>query len=99
MGERFLGTASIIHSDSDGRPDLGPWLAAVWVETDARERGVGAALVERAADNAFGLGINRLYLQAGHLRRPFYEKRGWRAHEESVGTKGLKILRKDALGG
>ena len=28
-GDRFLGTASVIDSDLDERPDLSPWVAAV----------------------------------------------------------------------
>ena len=34
-GERFLGTASVIESDLEERPQLTPWVAAVWVEEDA----------------------------------------------------------------
>lgn len=46
-GDTFLGTASVIASDLE-RPLLTPWVAAVWVDEDARKRGVGAALVDRA---------------------------------------------------
>jgi hypothetical protein len=30
-GERFLGTTSVIESDLEERPQLTPWVAAVWV--------------------------------------------------------------------
>src|ERR1700730_8308424 len=43
-GEAFLGTTSVIASDLAERPHLTPWVAAVWVEPAARERGVGGAL-------------------------------------------------------
>jgi len=60
----FLGTASVIASDLAERPQLTPWVAAVWVEPQARRRGVGAALVYRAAQACFALGIDRAYLCA-----------------------------------
>ena len=41
----FLGTASVIASDLEERPQLTPWVAAVWVEPYARSRGFGGALV------------------------------------------------------
>ncbi|WP_052731855.1 GNAT family N-acetyltransferase [Devosia geojensis] len=42
-GERFLGTVSGITSDLDARPQLSPWIAALWVEPDERSRGIGGA--------------------------------------------------------
>ena len=63
-GERFLGTSSVIASDLEERPRLTPWVAAVWVEENARRHGVGEALVNRAAQECFALGIPRIYLCA-----------------------------------
>src|ERR1700754_2927744 len=61
-GAEFLGTSSVIAADLEERPQLTPWVAAVWVEPHARSRGVGGALVERAARDCFALGISRAYL-------------------------------------
>jgi hypothetical protein len=44
-GSIFLGTASVVASDLDERPEFSPWVAAVWVEESARGHGVGANLV------------------------------------------------------
>src|SRR5262245_64061953 len=33
-GERFLGTSSVIASDLEERPQLTPWVAAVWVDEE-----------------------------------------------------------------
>ena len=52
-GTNFVGTASIILSDMAERPQYSPWVAAVWTEPAFRELGVGAALVDRAAQTAF----------------------------------------------
>src|SRR5436309_574789 len=41
--EKILGTVSVIGSDLAQRPQLTPWVAALWVEPEARQRGIGAA--------------------------------------------------------
>ncbi len=38
----FCGTVSVITSDVSERPDLTPWIAALWIEPDLRRRGLGA---------------------------------------------------------
>jgi GNAT superfamily N-acetyltransferase len=63
--EGFLGTASVIASDLAERPHLTPWIAAVWVEPQARRRGVGAALVKpRRAGLLCARGRPRLFVRA-----------------------------------
>nr|WP_246728474.1 GNAT family N-acetyltransferase [Microvirga terricola] len=91
-GDRFLGTVSVIACDEESRPQYTPWIAALWVEPEARQRGIGAALVEKAAEMAFATGAERLYLLAGAHRRAFYEARGWAILEEDVPKPGMFIL-------
>src|SRR5450631_2399730 len=76
-GDSFLGTTSVIAADLAERPQLTPWVAAVWVDPAARRRGVGAALVERAAQDCFALGVGRAYLCARPQRSGFYQGLGW----------------------
>jgi GNAT superfamily N-acetyltransferase len=95
-GAEFLGTASVIASDLEQRPQLTPWVAAVWVEPQARSRGVGRALVRRAARDCFALGIARAYLCARPALTSFYERIGWTAIEHDVGEHGLTIFIQDA---
>jgi GNAT superfamily N-acetyltransferase len=95
-GAEFLGTASVIVSDLEERPRLTPWVAAVWVEPHARSRGVGGALVERAARDCFALGIARAYLCARPVLTGFYERLGWVAIERDVGKRGLTVFVQDA---
>src|SRR5229473_3186888 len=90
-GEAFLGTASVIASDLAERPQLTPWVAAVWVEPKARRRGVGAALVDRAAQACFALGIDRAYLCARPERADFYQRLGWTRIERDVGPVHLDV--------
>ena len=94
-GERFLGTSSVIASDLAERPQLTPWVAAVWVEEDARKRGVGAALVNRAAQDCFALGIGRAYLCARPAMTKFYEKLSWTLIERDVGPNHQGVFVRD----
>jgi GNAT superfamily N-acetyltransferase len=91
-GDQFLGTASVIPSDLDERPEYTPWVAAVWVDPEHRRRGVGAALVQEAAQAAFNLGSDLIYLCALPEKRTFYENLGWQRLEENVGEGGLTVL-------
>jgi N-acetylglutamate synthase-like GNAT family acetyltransferase len=95
-GDEFLGTASVIVSDLAERPHFSPWVAAVWVDPQARQRGVGAALVSRAAHDCFALGVSRAYLCARPQRSGFYEKLGWIPIEQHVGPHRLGVLIRDA---
>jgi predicted N-acetyltransferase YhbS len=91
---RFLGTASVIASDFDERPDYTPWVAAVWVEPEARGGGLGARLVEAAAQVAFRAGHEAVYLTAAEGRRGYYLGLGWREIEQGVGELRLSVFRR-----
>jgi len=95
-GAKFLGTSSVIASDLQERPQLTPWVAAVWVEEDARKHGVGAALVNRAAQDCFALGESRIYLCARAQMAGFYGKIGWTMIERGVGPHQLDVFRREA---
>jgi GNAT superfamily N-acetyltransferase len=90
--EIFLGTASVIASDLPERPQLTPWLAAVWVEQSARRCGVGGALVSRALRACRALGFERTYLCARPDMTGFYEKLGWKIIERGIGEHRLNIF-------
>lgn len=95
-GGTFLGTASVIASDLEDRPQYSPWVAAVWVDPKYRMREIGTALMARAAGDAFALNFRRLYLCAGKERRRFYTRQGWKPIEESVGERKLTLFVKHA---
>jgi GNAT superfamily N-acetyltransferase len=98
-GEAFLGTSSVIAADLAERPQLTPWVAAVWVEPEARGRGIGAALVERAAQDCFALDFARAYLCARPRMLGFYQRLGWTPRERQVGRHGLDVFVREANGG
>ena len=96
QGGQFFGTASVIASDLAERPQFTPWIAAVWVEPEARHRGLGAALVDRATQACFDLGVTRAYLCARPERHSFYERLGWARIESDVGPSRLGVFIRDA---
>ncbi|TCK30118.1 acetyltransferase (GNAT) family protein [Ancylobacter aquaticus] len=88
--DRFLGCVALIAADVDLRPALTPWVAALWVEPDARRQGIGAALVVRATEAAFAAGHECVYLAAEERRASYYAGRGWTLLEPDV--EGLEIF-------
>jgi len=88
----FLGTASLIVSDFDERPQYAPWVAAVWTEPAARGRGIGRDLVARACEEAFRLGYNSVYLSAAPERQSYYAALGWTALERGVGPLNMTVF-------
>jgi GNAT superfamily N-acetyltransferase len=94
-GPEFLGTSSVIVSDLAERPQFSPWVAAVWVEPQARRRGIGGALVESATQGCFALGVSRVYLCARIERAGFYERLGWSPIERDVGFHRLDVFIRD----
>jgi len=79
-GQRLLGSASLVAADLPSRDDLSPWLASVYVDPPFRNRGVGAALVKRVAQEAQLLGFPTLYLFTPD-RAAFYANLGWQIVE------------------
>jgi len=93
----YLGSAFLIHSDMQERPQYSPWVAAVWVEASARGRGVGRALIAEAAKTAASLDYRVAYICCRRELENFYAKVGWTIVEEAAGAKRLSILKLDLL--
>ncbi len=75
--ENLLGVATLVDDDElPNAPELGPWLAAVFVAPDARLFGVGSALVERVVGRTRELGYSTLYLYTEHAQAWYLDK-GW----------------------
>jgi GNAT superfamily N-acetyltransferase len=86
-GERCVGTVSIFVDDLASRQDLTPWLAALYVDAEYRDRGIGGALIERLLAVARGLGIRRLYLHT-ETASGYYRRKGWRFLFRTVNDRG-----------
>lgn len=62
--------------DPNPRPDLTPWLSALYVAPEFRGRGLGAALVKAIEDHARAVGTRTLHLYTTEAEA-FYAKVGW----------------------
>ncbi len=73
-----VGTATLLDHDvgTERRPDLTPWVAAVYVIPSMRRKGIGRTLVSHATKYAESHGINTVYLWTTD-RTSWYEHLGW----------------------
>lgn len=78
--DQLLGGASLANDDLPERPDLGPWLACVFVHPGARRRGLAAQLIEGICNHAKESGFATLYLHT-HSERDYYAKLDWEVLE------------------
>lgn len=75
-GKDLVGTVSLKFHDLDTRPHLDPWLGALLVLPDWRNRGIASLLVQRAVDTARRLNLPELFLWT-HSAEGLYLKLGW----------------------
>ena len=97
-GDEFLGSTLGIASDMDARPQYSPWVAAVWVEPQARLKQVGRTLVGQATQMLFQRGFARVYLCSLPKRLNFYTRQGWLPIEHDVGELHQTVFVMDAPG-
>ncbi|QLR44457.1 GNAT family N-acetyltransferase [Enterobacter sp. RHBSTW-00994] len=74
-GEQLLGTVGLWRCDLITRQDLFPWLAALYVNEAAREKGLAGQLQAYVIDYARRAGYAELHLWSAC--RDFYERYGW----------------------
>jgi GNAT superfamily N-acetyltransferase len=82
--DRLLGGAALAKADLAQRPDLGPWLACVFVTPHARGQGLAERLIEGICARARENGVARIYLHTQD-KRDYYAKRGWAVQERFQG--------------
>lgn len=77
----LIGSAALVDKDMDTRPELGPWLAAVYVKEKYRNKGVASVLVNHCEMHAQKAGVETLYLFTEFASK-LYLKHGWQLMEE-----------------
>jgi GNAT superfamily N-acetyltransferase len=90
LGSELCGSAMLVAQDMESRPNLGPWLAGVYVKPQYRRRGFASALVARIVENAQALSIPRLYLYTDDSES-LYASLGWSVLERCP-YKGLNVV-------
>jgi GNAT superfamily N-acetyltransferase len=94
---RPIGTVALRADSISTRPELGPWLAALWVAPERRGFGLGTRLVRAAEAQARRLGIPTVHAGTG-TSVSLFERLGWRVEERIPYHGGrLAILRWDAV--
>ncbi len=73
---QLLGTAALRVHDLEGREDLTPWLGGVFVASQFRRRGIGAALCATVEEAVLSRGIQTLYLFTLDKQAWYYAKAG-----------------------
>ena len=73
---QLLGTAALRVHDLEGREDLTPWLGGVFVGSQFRRRGIGAALCSTVVEAAQSRGVETLYLFTLD-KQEWYSRQGW----------------------
>ena len=90
QNEIYLGSVLVIDNDLEARPDYRPWIAALWVEANRRQRGIAAQLIETARREAAIRGHRACYLCATPENSAYYAARGFRLLESDVS--GLNVF-------
>ncbi|MHC4401414.1 MAG: GNAT family N-acetyltransferase [Planctomycetota bacterium] len=90
-GDEALGSVNLVENDLPVRKHFAPWLGQLYVFPEARNRGVGRALVEATVREARRLGWSTLYLYTGGTLPTYYERLGWRRKE------GVEYLGQDRV--
>ena len=88
-GSQLIGSAALVQQDMDSKPDLSPWLAAVYVKEGFRHQGIATALIARCENEAVQSKANTWYLYTEFASK-LYEKLGWR-HMEYCEYKGVTV--------
>jgi N-acetylglutamate synthase-like GNAT family acetyltransferase len=90
-----VGTASLAAQDLDERPDLTPWLAGVFIEPEARGRGLVASLIAAVEQECRKASIRTLWLYTRRAEK-VYLRSGWRTVETVTrGEKSYALMRRD----
>lgn len=74
------GSCLFVREEIDPKHDLTPWLAALYVAPNYRNRGVASALVRAIEQHARGVGCRELHLYTV-TAEPLYTKLGWTARD------------------
>lgn len=84
-----VGTVSLFGNDLKTQNELTPWLAALIISPNFRNRGIASELIRHACGVAKELGIRILYLRTEHAAQ-YYELLGWEFVRHAVDDYGIK---------
>jgi len=83
-----IGTASLLSNDLKERKDLTPWLGALYVSENNRNKGVAKKLIKKVIEIAKDTNYDKIYLRTEHASE-YYIRLGWEFIYETVDEFGL----------
>ena len=87
------GMVSVKENDMRSRSDLGPWLSALYIMPEYREKGFAERLIEYVKEYARTLGFTAIYLfidvSDESKLAMYYKKLGWAYIGESLDNDGF----------
>ena len=91
---RPAGSCLFVREEIDPKHDLTPWLAALYVAPEFRNRGIATALVRAIEQHARSVGCSELHLYT-ITAEPLYAKLGWTVQDrfDSNGEKFVLMTR------
>lgn len=84
-----LGTISLVDNDQMPR-NYTPWLSALYVESNQRNKGIGKALIKKAEIAARLMGVKRLYLRTKDASA-YYSQLGYNYIETTCDNFGISV--------
>ena len=89
-----VGSVSVCWDDLDDRyPDEGPWISGMVVRSNARNLGIGRALLAAAERRCVEQGNRALWLHTSEAKR-FYQRCGWHVEADKHGLGRDAVLSK-----
>lgn len=86
------GSCCVVENDCVHRKQYAPWVAAVFVKPEMRNRGIASRILQEAARIATITGIAGLYIDCHVATARVYEKNGWVIYEREVGDKDSVVM-------
>ena len=87
-----VGSCCVIENDCLHRPQYSPWVAAVYVKPEMRNRGIASMMLQEAAVVASRINVGGLYIDCLATTARVYERNGWRIYEREVGDKHSVVM-------
>jgi len=91
-----IASVSLKIREMETHPQYLHWLGGVYVHPEYRQQGIGARLVEFAANEAERLTVNELYLYT-RSHQHFYARLGWQVIERPIYGDRIVIVMKRIL--
>lgn len=89
-----LGSIRLIENDMASHPELGPWLASLYVHPDFRGQGIAMHLISEIENVARQLGFQHIYLYTED-RQLMYQRLGWQKQfSEHYYNKEVEVMTK-----